>query len=88
LIGPDTIDTLPLETIDAYRDHGKPKQTLDRNVADAHRILDALPSVGIDLDAATDQLEQEGVEKFNAALDKLMASLKKKQTALREPAGR
>ncbi len=88
LIGPDTIDTIPLETLEAYRDHGKPKRTLDQNVSEAHKILDALPSVGIDLDEATDQLEQEGVEKFDTALDKLMNSLKKKQIALREPAGR
>ncbi len=88
LIGPETINTLPLETLEAYREQGHPKQTLDQNVAEAHKTLAALPSVGIDLDAATNQLEQEGVEKFNNALDKLMAALKKKQAAVREPAGR
>ncbi len=88
LIGRDTINTVPLETLEAYRDHGKPKRTLDQNISEAHKILDALPSVGIDLDAATDQLEQEGVEKFDTALGKLMAALKKKQAAMREPAGR
>lgn len=87
LIGPDTINTLPMETIEAYRDHGNPKQTLDQNVSEAHKLLAALPSVGINLEAATDQLEHEGVEKFDKALDKLMSSLKKKQAAMREPAG-
>ncbi len=88
LIGPETINTVPIETLNAYRDHGKPKRTLDQNVAEARKTLAALPSVGIDLDSATDQLEQEGVQKFNTALDKLMTSLKKKQAAIREPAGR
>lgn len=88
LIGSDTINTVPIETLNAYRDHGNPKRTLDQNVSEAHKVLEALPSVGIDLDAATDQLEREGVEKFDTALDKLMASLKKKQAAVREPAGR
>ena len=88
LIGPDTINTVPIETLNAYRDHGNPKRTLDQNVSEAHKVLAALPSVGIDLDAATDQLEKEGVEKFDTALDKLMAALKKKQAAVREPVGR
>jgi transaldolase len=88
LIGPETINTVPLETLEAYRDHGNPKRTLDQNVDDARKTLAALPSLGIDIDATTDQLEQEGVEKFNTALDKLMSSLKKKQAAMREPAGR
>lgn len=88
LIGPETINTVPLETLEAYRDHGNPKRTLDENVAEAYKILAALPTLGIDLNAVTDQLEQEGVEKFNTALDKLLASLKKKQAAMREPAGR
>lgn len=88
LIGPDTINTLPVETLDAYRDHGNPKLTLDQNVSEAYKILAALPSLEIDLDEATDQLEKEGVEKFNAALDKLLASLKKKQADIQEPVGR
>lgn len=88
LIGPETINTVPIETLDAYRDHGNPKLTLDQNVSEAHELLSALPSVGIDLDAATDQLEQEGVKKFSTALDKLMTSLQKKQAAVHEPTGR
>jgi len=51
-------------------------------------VLAALPSLGIDLDAATGQLEQEGVEKFTAAFDRLVASLKEKQASVHEPAGR
>jgi transaldolase len=78
LIGPDTINTLPMETLNAYRDHGRPERTLDQRVSEAYQLLDDLSSVGIDLDAITQQLEDEGVEKFIVAFDQLMASLKEK----------
>lgn len=82
LIGQDTINTLPIETLDAYRDHGKPQPSLEQNISEAYHVLNKLSVVGIDLDQATQQLEQEGVEKFASALDQLMASLKEKQTAI------
>jgi transaldolase len=85
LIGPDTINTVPKETLDAYRDHGCPKQSLDQEVAEANQLLDDLSSVGIDLDEVTQQLEDEGVEKFIAAFDQLMASLEGKRAAVHEP---
>jgi transaldolase len=75
LIGLDTVNTLPLETIHAYRDHGQPAARLEERVDDARRVLARLPEVGIDLQAVTTQLEREGVEKFNAALDHLGATL-------------
>ena len=78
LIGPDTIDTVPVETLNAYRDHGHPAQTLDQDVTAAFQALYDLSSQGIDLDAVTQQLEDEGVKKFIAAFDQLMASLKEK----------
>ena len=86
LIGPDTINTLPVETLAAYRDHGQPKLSLDQNVSKAYRILNHLSFVGINLNAVTQQLEQEGVDKFMVALDRLMVSLKEKQDAVQEPA--
>ncbi|GAP12328.1 transaldolase [Longilinea arvoryzae] len=82
LIGPDTINTLPIETITAYRDHGHPEQTLDLNVADAGQNLKDLAQVGIDLDAVTQQLEDQGVEKFISAFDQLMASLEEKRAVM------
>ena len=82
LIGPNTINTLPIETLTAYRDHGHPEQSLDHNVPDAYQALKDLSSVGIDLDAATQQLEDNGVESFISAFDRLMASLKEKQAAV------
>lgn len=82
LIGADTINTLPVETLNAYRDHGHPEQSLDQNVSEAHQILNDLPSLGFDLNAVTQQLEQEGVDKFNTAFDRLLFSLKEKQVAI------
>lgn len=84
LIGPDTINTLPVETLAAYRDHGQPKLGLDQNASKAYRILNHLSFVGINLNAVTQQLEQEGIEKFILALDRLMVSLKEKQDAVQE----
>jgi transaldolase len=78
LIGADTINTVPLETLNAYRDHGNPMRTLAENVSDARSTLDALKNVGIDLDAVTLQLEKEGVEKFVKAYDLLMNAIKQK----------
>jgi transaldolase len=82
LIGPDTIDTVPLETLDAYRDHGEPAVRLTENVAAAHAVLDSLPKLGVDIDQVTQKLEDEGVEKFSQAYHKLLDSLDKKRTAV------
>jgi transaldolase len=82
LIGPDTINTLPVETLDAYRDHGQPQLSLEQNISQAYHTLNKLSLVGIDLDQATQQLEEEGVEKFVSALNRLMLSLKEKQSAV------
>ena len=81
LIGPETINTLPVETIGQYRDHGDPASRLEEGMAEAHQVLERLPQVGIDLDAATLRLEDEGVEKFNQAFDLLTNTLKEKRAA-------
>ena len=89
LIGPDTINTLPLETVHAYRDHGRPAARLEERVDAARRVLARLPEVGIDLPAVTARLEKEGVEKFNAALDHLETTLEeRRRAALAERADR
>jgi transaldolase len=75
LIGPDTINTAPLETLDAYRDHGEPKARLEQDVTEAYWVLRRLPELGIIIDSVTRQLEDEGVEKFNRPFDKLMETL-------------
>lgn len=81
LIGPDTINTLPLETIEAYRDHGNPAPRLEENVEEAGRCLDLLAELGIDLDTITDRLENEGIEKFNKPYDSLMSKLERSRAA-------
>jgi len=75
LIGPDTINTFPVETLDAYREHGEPTATLEKDVTKALRVLKHLPILGINIDHLTQQLEDEGVEKFNQPFDKLMETL-------------
>jgi len=85
LIGPDTINTLPIETLAAYRDHGEPNQSLDQHAPEAYQTLIDLSRIGIDLDAVTHQLEEEGVKKFVTAFDRLIALLRAKQKAVQEP---
>ncbi|MBP2665996.1 MAG: transaldolase [Firmicutes bacterium] len=80
LIGPDTVNTAPVETIDAYRDHGEPKARLEHDLEEAHWVLDRLPEVGINIDNVTWQLETEGVEKFNQPFDKLMETVEQRAT--------
>ena len=75
LIGPDTVNTVPVETLDAYRDHGEPKGRLEHDVKEAHWVLEQLPELGISIDNVTQQLEDEGVEKFNKPFDKLMETV-------------
>jgi len=80
LIGPETVNTLPLDTLEAYRDHGRPAARLEEGVAESRTRLDQLAQVGIDLDQVTAQLEQEGVDKFNRPFDKLMDTLADERT--------
>jgi transaldolase/transaldolase/glucose-6-phosphate isomerase len=75
LIGPDTVDTVPLETVDAFRDHGIAANTLETGLDQATEILAKLPSLGIDLAAVTQQLEDEGIEKFNKPFEKLLNAI-------------
>ncbi|MER3405527.1 MAG: transaldolase [Chloroflexota bacterium] len=82
LIGPETVNTMPLETLNAYRDHGNPAPRLEDGVEHAYRVLKQLAQVGVDLDRATQQLEQEGVHKFVVPYDSLMALLESKRMAV------
>lgn len=75
LIGPETINTVPIETLNAYRDHGKPETSLRNGIGEAHQVLEDLKTAGIDIDEVTRQLEVEGVEKFNKSYDQLLARL-------------
>jgi transaldolase / glucose-6-phosphate isomerase len=82
LIGPDTVNTIPTATMDAFRDHGKLHDALDDNVADAQRVLGDLGRAGISLDAVTDKLIEDGVRLFADAADKLLAAVAQKRAKI------
>ena len=75
LIGPDTVNTVPPSTLDAFREHGRARATLVEGVADAQAQLDQLALLGLDLDATCAQLLAEGVKLFDSAFDKLLAAV-------------
>ena len=81
LIGPQTVNTVPQETLNAYRDHGKPAARLELGLDEANEVLERLPDLDIDLDEVTQQLEDEGVEKFNKPFDRLMNTLQEEREA-------
>jgi len=80
IIGLDTVNTAPFKTIEDYRDHGNPKLRLEEGVKEAQWIIARLPELGIDIDKVTQQLEDEGVKKFNEPFDKLMGTLAEKSS--------
>ncbi|HLM86136.1 MAG TPA: transaldolase [Solirubrobacteraceae bacterium] len=82
LIGRDTVNTMPEETIRAYQDHGSPQNRLESGLEDAERLMGELERVGVDYDDVTDTLEREGVEKFSESFEQLMQALSVKQTSL------
>jgi transaldolase len=82
LIGADTVNTMPEETIRDFQDHGLPAPRLEQGVAQARRVLEELAAAGVDYDELTDTLEREGVDKFSASFDELLGALGAKQTAL------
>jgi transaldolase len=67
-----------METLNDYRDHGDPKNRLDQDVDKAEWIFEQLPLLGINIDKITNQLEIEGVEKFEKSFDQLIETLKGK----------
>ena len=77
LIGPDTVNTVPPATLDAYRDHGHPRTTLTQNIADAKQVMDTLPKAGISMKEVTDKLTDDGVRLFSEAFDKLLKAIEK-----------
>lgn len=81
LIGPKTVNTVPVETMDLFKEKGKPADTLEQGLDQAKKVLADLPKVGIDLDAQTEQLEKEGVQKFIEPFGKLLDSVEKKRQA-------
>lgn len=79
LIGPHTINTMPLETMRAFADHGIVKRTVDADFAAAHNVVKQVEAAGVSLDAVTNQVLEEGVVKFDQAFAELLAGIEKKQ---------
>jgi transaldolase len=76
LIGPDTVNTMPEETIRAFQDHGRVAATLERGVDEAERVLERLAEAGVDYDDVTETLEREGVAKFAQSFDELLEGIR------------
>jgi len=83
LIGPETVNTMPLETIEAFQDHGVVTgDTVLEGIDEAHALLEALERAGVDYDDVTDVLEAEGVQKFADSFDEIIESIEAKRGAL------
>jgi transaldolase len=82
LMGRDTVDTMPEETIMAYQDHGDPQVRLESGLDEARRVFEELERAGVDYDDVTRTLEREGVEKFADSFDGLLKALQEKQRSL------
>jgi transaldolase len=82
LIGPDTVNTMPLETIQAFLDHGKLERTLDRDVEQARGILARVEEQGISMKRVTDELIEEGVAAFAKSFDELLEAIEAQRKAL------
>ena len=82
LIAPDTVNTVPPATLDAFRDHGKVRASLEENIDQAKQTMAVLERSGISIDAVTSKLVEEGVQLFADAFDKLLGAVARKRTAL------
>ena len=82
LIGPETVNTMPLETIQAFQDHGVVALTLDRGLDEARQLLADLERVGVSYDDVTQTLEEEGVQKFADSFTELLDGISAKRGEL------
>ena len=82
LVGSDTVNTMPAETIAAFQDHGQVADTLTEGLEEAHSLLDQLAEAGVDYDDVVETLEREGVEKFADSFRSLRDGIDAKRAAL------
>jgi transaldolase len=82
LIGPDTVNTMPRETIEAFQDHGVVELTLEKDLDEARRVFEQIAKVGVDYTDVTDTLEREGVQKFIDSFTELMEGIASKRGQL------
>jgi transaldolase len=83
LVAPDSVDTMPRETFDAYKDHGNPRVRIHDDLDRARDVLDGLAEVGIEESQVYEELEEEGVRKFSDSYDKLLKAVEEKEKAVR-----
>lgn len=81
LIGPDTVNTMPPKTMDAFRERGTVAPTLQQDVDDARHVIAEQARLGLDLDGVTKELVEEGVASFSKSFDDLLAVIQSKQPA-------
>jgi transaldolase len=82
LIGPETVDTMPEETLQAFQDHGRVAETLTRDLDQARKLLDDLARAGVDYDDVVETLEREGVQKFSDSFEELLDGIRVKRGEL------
>ena len=78
LVGPDTVNTIPLATLEAYAEHGNPANRIEEGLEEARALMSQLEEVGIDMQKVTDELIVEGVDSFVGTFDKLLDSIRAK----------
>ena len=88
LIGPDTVNTMPPATMDAYRDHGRPAVRIEDNLASARAVADGLAAAGLDLNVLGEELQHEGVESFIKSFDELLGTIERRGAQLHPGATR
>lgn len=84
LVGPETVNTMPPATIEAFRDHGNLANRLEQGIGEAELVIDHLVELDIDLDDITEQLQKEGVEAFARSYDSLLNTIAQKMASLAE----
>jgi transaldolase len=82
LIGPETVNTMPLETVEAFQDHGTVRETLTGGVDEARAVFDELAAAGVVYNDVVETLEREGVQKFSDSFAHLLAGIESKRGAL------
>ena len=82
LIGPESVNTMPLETIEAFQDHGTVALTVEEHLDEAHSLFRELDRIGVDVDDVTETLEEEGVQKFDDSLSELFDGISAKRGEL------
>jgi transaldolase len=84
LIGPNTVNTMPLKTLESFRDHGRVRLSVEEDIPQSQAVLTAFEAAGIDYEQVTSQLQKEGVQKFIDSFDKLLQCIDNKRKALQE----